>query len=79
MKSFLKIFCATLLALVVCCILIFVFLAGIAGGLMSKQATVIADKTVLTIDLSKKYEERPVKNWQSVVNADVFGRNAFIL
>jgi len=71
MKSFLKIFCATLLALVVCCILIFVFLAGIAGGLMSKQATVIADKTVLTIDLSKKYEERPVKNWQSVVNADV--------
>jgi protease-4 len=69
MKSFLKIFLASFLALVVFCFVIFFFFAGLAGSALSKSAPVVAEKSVLEIDLSKKFDERPVTDFQSVLQA----------
>lgn len=70
MKSFLKIFLASFLALVVFCLAIFFFFAGLAGSALSKSAPVVAGKSVLEIDLSKKFDERPVTDFQSVLQAE---------
>lgn len=70
MKSFFKIFLASFLALVVFCFAIFFFFAGLAGSALSKSAPAIAGKSVLEIDLSKKYDERPVTDFQSVLQAE---------
>lgn len=70
MKSFLKIFLAVFLALFVMSFLTFLFIAGIAGTAISKSVPIIAEKSVLTIDFSKRYEERPVKDFKSVINSE---------
>ncbi len=69
MKSFLKIFLASFLALIVFCFVMVFFFAGLAGSAMSKSVPVVAEKSVLEIDLSTKFEERPVTNIQSVMQA----------
>lgn len=70
MKSFLKIFLAALLALVVFCFVLFFVFAGMAGSAMSKSAAVIGEKSVLEIDLGKTYAERQVKDWQDVIQSE---------
>ncbi len=69
MRSFFKTFLAVVLALVVFSFLMFVVFAGIAGKTMSKSATVvIADKSVLKINLGKLYEEHPIRNVNTIIN-----------
>ncbi|MCH5599104.1 S49 family peptidase [Niabella ginsengisoli] len=70
MKSFFKIFLAAFLALVVFCIVGFFFFAGIMGSALSKSVPVVAEKSVLEIDLSKTFEERPVTDFQTVVASE---------
>jgi len=72
MKSFLKYFLAALLAILVFCVITIFFFMGMAGGAMSETAPKIAKKSVLQIDLSNNYEERPIEDFQSVVNSEGF-------
>lgn len=58
MRSFFKIFFATLLALVIFSFLIFLLLAGVAGSLASKEGAEIEAASVLSIDLAKLYPDR---------------------
>lgn len=67
MRSFFKFFFAALLALIVFCILTFIVFAGIVGTAFSKSAPAIAQKSVLQIDLSTLFEERPSQDFRSVV------------
>jgi len=64
MRSFLKIFLASLLALVVFAVLGFFILvgmiSGLAGSLASGAETHIDGKAVLLVDLSESYAEKPV-------------------
>ncbi|MFT4092828.1 MAG: signal peptide peptidase SppA [Niabella sp.] len=60
---------ATLLALFVFSIVAFMFFAGMLGSVLSGTPEPVAEKSVLQIDLSQKFEERPVKSFRSVVNA----------
>lgn len=69
MKSFLKTFLAVILGLMAFCFLIFIIFAVIAGSAMSKQETVIAEKSVLEINLSTLYAERPEQNFQGIVSS----------
>jgi protease-4 len=57
MKSFFKIFFASLLALVIFSVILFFLLVGAASGLTKKNEPDLQDKTVLTLDLSKKFNE----------------------
>ncbi len=59
MKRFFKIFFACLLAMVVFCILIFFFFAGLLGGIMSNtERTVSYDEAVLEISLKAPIREQ---------------------
>src|SRR5687768_2917786 len=62
MKSFFKIFLASLLALVVFSIISFFLLMGMVSGLASKDKANTGNKAVLVIDLNKLYPEIGVKN-----------------
>ena len=57
MKSFFKIFFASLLALFIFSLILFFLLAGLVGSVTSKNKPEMQAKSVLTIDLSKKYNE----------------------
>src|SRR5690606_19480891 len=70
MKSFFKIFLASLLALLVFCLVLFFFFAGWAGSMLSGAAPVIAEKSVLEIDLNQRFDERPVTSLQSVLKSE---------
>ncbi len=70
MNSFFKIFFAVLLGLFVFFVAGFFIMAAIAGMAFSKTATTMAEKSVLEIDLSRKYEENPVKNFQSILHTE---------
>ncbi|WP_346238934.1 signal peptide peptidase SppA [Niabella insulamsoli] len=74
MKSFFKFFLAAFLALVVFCVVALFFFVGVLGSKLSETAPVIAEKSVLEIDLSKRYEERPVKDLQAVVQSESLGQ-----
>jgi protease IV len=58
MRSFFKVFFASLLALVIFSFLIFLLLAGVAGSLASKDEAEIEANSVLSIDLTKLYPDR---------------------
>lgn len=62
MKSFFKIFLASLLALLVFSIIAFFLLIGFASGFASKEKAETGSKAVLVIDLNKLYPEIGVKN-----------------
>lgn len=72
MKSFLKSFLAALLALFVFSFLGFFLFMGmvVAIGSFSKSDTKIDAKSVLQIDLSNKYEEQRVTNYQSILKTE---------
>lgn len=57
MRSFFKIFFASLLALVIFCVLAIIVLAGIAGSVVSKDKPEIGEKTVLVLNLSEAFPE----------------------
>jgi protease-4 len=60
MRSFLKIFLASFLALVVFVVVFFFFLAGYIGGLASKPKAENGSNAVLVLDLSETFGEKPV-------------------
>jgi len=68
MNSFFKIFLAVFLALVVFSILSFVFFVGIAGSAMSGSGPVVAEKTVLQLDLSTRFEEHSSQNFEKILS-----------
>jgi protease-4 len=61
-RSFLKMFFAALLALIVFCGVIFIFFSLLVGGLMSKDVSSVEPRSVLFIDLAKSYNEKKVLN-----------------
>ncbi len=63
MKGFLKAFFASLLALVVFCVLLFFFFAGMIGGLMkTEEAVEIHNNSVLVMELNTPIREQPYVN-----------------
>ena len=62
MKSFFKIFFASLLALVVFSLISFFLLLGIISGITSKDRAQVGNKGVVVIDLGTMYPEIGVKN-----------------
>ena len=62
MRSFLKIFFASFLALVVFTGIIFFLLMVIISGLTSKEKTMVASKSILVVDLSKNFPEQEMTN-----------------
>ena len=62
MKSFFKIFFASLLALVIFSLMVFFMLMGWITGLASKEAPRVAAKSVLVLDLSQNFKEQRVES-----------------
>jgi protease-4 len=62
MKSFFQIFLASLLSLVVFCLLVFFMLAGWVTGLASKEKPRVESKSVLVLDLGQKFKEQEVES-----------------
>jgi protease IV len=69
MKSFFKIFLAALLAILVFTILVFFFFMGMAGSAVSKNMPLLAEKSVLQIDLRTHFEEQSKSNIQSIIKS----------
>lgn len=57
MRGFFKIFFASLLALLVFSLLLFFILVGVVGSLASRDEAKVEAKSVLTLDLSKRFSE----------------------
>ncbi len=58
MRTFFKIFFATLLALFIFCFIGVLILAGAVSGITSKDKPDIANKSVLVLDLSQHFDEQ---------------------
>lgn len=71
MKSFLKIFLASFLALLVFTVLGIVIIAGIAGGVISREEVRIMPGSVLYLDLSRNYSEEKTENPFAELTGDV--------
>ncbi|HRN47907.1 MAG TPA: signal peptide peptidase SppA [Niabella sp.] len=69
MKSFFKTFFAALLAFFVFWLIVFFFFMGIAASTFSKQAPLIPEKSVLTINLENRYDEIPKSDYQSMLKS----------
>lgn len=70
MKSFFKIFFASLLALVIFSLIVFFMLMGWIAGLASKEAPRVAAKSVLVLDLSQNFKEQRVESPLSTFSSD---------
>jgi len=62
MKSFFKIFFASLLSLVIFSLIVFFLFVGWLAGLASKEKPKIEAKSVLVLDLSRNFREQPVES-----------------
>jgi len=62
MKSFFKIFFASLLSLVIFSLIVFFLLAGWLAGLASKEKPRVETKSVLVLDLSQDFKELAVES-----------------
>jgi protease-4 len=62
MKSFFKIFLASLLAFVVLCVILFFVFVGLITGLASSEKVSTGAKAVLVLDLGRNYPEIGVEN-----------------
>jgi len=60
MRSFLKIFFASFLALVVFVVVLFFFIAGYIGGIASRPKVETGSDAVLVLDLNETFGEKPV-------------------
>jgi len=70
MRSFFKIFFASLLALIIFTIITIFFLVGWIGGIASKNAPVIESKSVLVFNLGQHYKEQVQENPLSTFSGD---------
>jgi protease IV len=70
MRSFFKIFFASLLALVVFGLLALFFVVVFVGGLTSKNTPHIESKSVLVLDLGQHYMEQVQQNYLSLLSTD---------
>ena len=61
-KSFFKVFFASLLALIIFSGILFFIFIGIIGRLASHDKTEVASKSVLVLDLSKHFPEQEMIN-----------------
>jgi protease IV len=62
MRSFFKIFFASLLAGIVCTVLVFFLLVGYIGGIASRDIPKVHPGSVLVLDLNQHYAEQVQKN-----------------
>lgn len=62
MKSFFKIFFASLLALVIFSLVVFFLFVGWIAGLASKEKPRVETKSVLVLDLSQDFKEQQVES-----------------
>ena len=62
MRSFLKIFLASFLALVVFCLICLFFFIGWIGSIASSDKVRVGSKAVLVLDLSVPYQEKMINN-----------------
>ncbi|MDR0794255.1 MAG: signal peptide peptidase SppA, partial [Chitinophagaceae bacterium] len=62
MKSFFKIFFASLLALFIFCFIGFLIMAGIVGSLMRSEKSEVGSKGILLLDLAQAYKEQSSEN-----------------
>lgn len=62
MRSFFKIFFASLLSLIVFCLIVIFLLAALIGSLTTKDKPKLASKSVLVLDLNKTFHERKQEN-----------------
>ena len=62
MKSFFKIFLASLLSLVIFTLIVFFLFVGWIAGLASKEKPRIDAKSVLVLNLSQNFKEQPIEN-----------------
>lgn len=58
MRSFFKIFFASLLALFIFSLICFFLLVGVVNGVTAKDKPKVADKSILMLDLGKKFSEQ---------------------
>lgn len=70
MRSFFKTFFASLLALIVFSLLLFLCLVVFVNGLTSKKKPDIASGSVLVLDLGQHYKEQPRENFFSLLDSE---------
>ena len=70
MRSFFKIFFASLLALVVFSVIAFFLAVGMVSALASKEKPKVADKSVLTLNLSQHFSEKRIENPLATISGD---------
>ncbi|WP_276500596.1 signal peptide peptidase SppA [Terrimonas pollutisoli] len=70
MRSFFKIFFASLLALIIFSLLVVFFLITIAGSITAKDKPRVEAKSVLVLDLSQHYAEQEKQNPLSVISSE---------
>lgn len=58
MRSFLKMFFASLLSLIIFCLILFFLAVGFVGALATREKTEVEDKSVLLLDLGEHWGER---------------------
>ena len=68
MRSFFKMFFASLLALIIFCLLAVFFLVAIVGGITSKDKPRVEAKSVLVLDLSQHFAEQVKPNPLSIIS-----------
>lgn len=62
MKSFFKIFFASLFALIIFTLIVFFFIVSWVTGITSRERPAVAAKSVLVLDISQHFKEQQVKN-----------------
>ncbi|HEY0434070.1 MAG TPA: signal peptide peptidase SppA, partial [Chitinophagaceae bacterium] len=70
MKSFFKVFLATLSALLVFSLIVFFLFVGWVAGITSKGRPRVLSKSVLVLDLSQWFHEQAVQRAVSLVSND---------
>lgn len=67
MRSFFKMFFASLLSLIIFCLILFFLLAALVGNMASKQKPELAENSVLVIDLDQHFPEQKQSDPLSLV------------
>src|SRR6266516_1232550 len=62
MKSFFKIFFASLLSLIIFSLIVFFLVVGWIAGLASKEKPRVEARSILVLNLSQNFKEQPVEN-----------------
>ncbi|MBK5271595.1 MAG: signal peptide peptidase SppA [Bacteroidia bacterium] len=70
MRSFFKIFFASLLSLIVFSLIVFFFLLAIVGGLTSKDKATVLPNSVLVLNLGQHYKEQLQEDPLSIISSN---------